>query len=135
MNAQQFDLIHESLNDALTDAVRAMGGSKKVASALWPSKPLDQAKNWLNDCLNPHRPEKLSLSEIMFLLRGAREIGYHGAMNYIAQECGYRIEPVEAQDEKERLIREFNESTRALAKIAERIERLANVPVKPRAVA
>ena len=130
MNAQQFDLIHESLNEALTDAVRALGGSKKVGSALWPSKPIDEAKNRLNDCLNPQRAEKLSLSEIMFLLRSAREIGYHGAMQYIAQESGYRIDPIEPHDEHAELQRQYIESVKVAARIAARLERLSFPNVK-----
>lgn len=126
----QFALIHETLNEAMTDAVRALGGAKKVAAVIWPSKPLDEAKNRLNDCLNPQRPEKLSLSEIMFVLRSAREIGYHGAMTFIAQECGYRVEPVEPLDEQAKLQREFIESVKASQKIAARLERLATPSVR-----
>lgn len=126
----QFELIHESLNEALTDAVRALGGAKKVGAAMWPSKPVDEAKNRLNDCLNPQRPEKLALSEIMFLLRSAREIGYHGAMQYIAQESGYRVEAVEPQDEQAALQREYIESVKVAQRIAARLERLSFPGVK-----
>ena len=47
--ASQYELIHETLNEAMTDAVRALGGSKKVGALLWPAKPVDEAKNRLND--------------------------------------------------------------------------------------
>ena len=126
--AGQYQLIHESLNEAMADAVRAVGGSKKVGSLLWPALPIEQAKNRLNDCLNAARPEKLSLAEVMFVLRAAHDAGYHGAMQYIAQESGYSLpQPVEPQDEAAQLQREFIEAVRASQKIAARLERL-NVP-------
>lgn len=136
MSANQYELIHETLNEAMTDAVRALGGSKKVGILLWPAKPIDEAKNRLNDCLNPARPEKLSLSEILWILRAAREAGYHGAMAFIAQECGYRIpEPVEPADEQAHLMRDYIESVRAQQKIAARLERIAGVTNNIKAVA
>lgn len=126
----QYALIHESLNEALTDAVRALGGSKKVGAALWPAIPMDEAKNRLNACLNITRPEKLSLSEILFILRWAREIGYHGAMHFIGQECGYHVEPVEPADEHAKLQRDYIEAVKLQAKIAARLEKLALPTIK-----
>lgn len=123
--AFQPELIHESIEDALRDAVRAAGGSKKIGSMLWPAKPLKEAENQVNDCINPMRRDKFSLAELLFILRAAREAGYHGAMSFIAQECGYRSEPVEPQDEQARLMRDFIEATKMQQKIAARLERLA----------
>jgi len=123
--AFQPELIHESIEDALRDAVRAAGGSKKVGPMLWPAKPLKEAENRVNDCINPDRAEKFSLAELLFVLRMAREAGYHGAMHFIADECGYRApEPLEPHDEQAKLMRDYIESVRVAQKIAARLERL-----------
>lgn len=126
--AFQPELIHESIEDALRDAVRAAGGSKKIGSMLWPAKPLKEAENQVNDCINPMRRDKFSLAELLFILRSAREVGYHGAMTFIAAECGYQAEPVEPQDEQAKLQREFIESVKAQGKILARLERLSPSP-------
>jgi hypothetical protein len=125
----QPELIHESIEDALRDAVRSAGGSKKVGPMLWPAKPQKEAENRVNDCINPNRDDKFSLAELLFVLRLAREAGYHGAMQFIAAECGYRSpEPLEPQDEQARLMRDFIEATKMQQKIAARLERLAISP-------
>jgi hypothetical protein len=135
MSQFQPQLIHESLLEALHDAVRAIGGTKKVGALLWPAKTIDEAKQRLNDCLNPHRAEKLSPEEVLYLLRTAREVGYHGAMDFIAAECGYtRPEPVAPSDELAQLQREFIATVKTQQALVARIERITQ-PVGPRAVA
>ena len=57
----QYALIHESLNEALTDAVRALGGSKKVGAALWPAIPMDEGAG--ADSLNASAAVALLLYE------------------------------------------------------------------------
>src|SRR6478609_8377608 len=127
----QPDLIHETIHDALRDAVRALGGSKRAGPLLWPTKTVKDAENRLNDCLNPDREQKFALSELIFLLRMAREVGYHGAMQFIASECGYRHpEPLEPHDEQAALQREYIETVKLQARIAARLERLSFPSVK-----
>lgn len=128
-------LFHETIYDALRSVVERAGGAKAVGTKLRPSKAPDEAGRWVLDCLNTSRAERFAPDDVMHLLRIGREIGYHGAMAYIADDAGYRCEPVEPQDEQAKLMREFNESTKALARIAERIERIAPAAAKPRAVA
>ena len=118
----QPELIHESIYDAMRDAVRAAGGSKKVGTMLWPAKSVTDATDRVNHCVNPNREEKFALTELLFILRAARESGYHGAMQFIAAECGYRQpDPLEPQDEQAALQREYIESVKAAQRIAARL--------------
>jgi len=57
----------------------------------------------------------------------ARKKGCHAAMTYLARELGYADpQPVEPEDEKAKLQRQFNESVAALLKMGERIQGLAS---------
>jgi hypothetical protein len=61
-----------------------------------------------------------------------RERGCHAVMTYLARECGYADPvPVEPEDERAALQRQFVEASRAIAVIAERIERMSR-PVEVR---
>lgn len=121
----QESLFHESIYDALRAIVERAGGAKNTGMRLRPSKSADEAGRWLLDCLNPSRAERLSPEDLLHLLRIGRDVGYHGAMTYLAGEAGYRAEPVEPEDERARLQREFVEAVKASAKIADKLERLA----------
>lgn len=125
----QSQLFHESLYDALKEVIQQAGGSKVVASKLWPEKTPDSAHRILLDCLNENRAEKLSPEQVLFLMRIGREVGCHAAINYMTRESGYSDpQPIEPEDEKAKLMREFITASKAMAMIS---ERLANVGLKP----
>jgi hypothetical protein len=127
----QQPLFLESINDALKAAVAGMGGTKVVGARMRPEMSPDHAGRWLADCLNGDRREHLSPERVVWLLREARAVGVHHAMGYIAQECGYNYIPVEPADERAELQRQYIEAAKAMARMAERIERVSG----PRAVA
>ena len=116
----------ETLTDALIECVKAAGGSKAVGVALWGSAGgVDVAQRRLLSCLNPERPEKLSLNEVLQILRLAREKGCHAGMEFLAAELGYTEPvPVDSKDEIAELLRQSNELRAQLVKSNERIERL-----------
>jgi hypothetical protein len=107
----------EDANEALREAVRALGGNKKVGALLRPELPLEQATNWLRDCLNPDRREKLSPEQAFLLLRLAREAGYHAAMTFIAGQIGYEARPVDVTERVAELQRSFVEAVSRLEQI------------------
>lgn len=114
-----------SINDALIEAVKAMGGSKQVAPLLWPEKAPDAAQRQLLDCLNPERPANLSPDHVMLVLRLARERGLHGALQAMCAELGYSEPlPVQPHDEAAELQRQYIAAARDMARIADRLERL-----------
>ena len=112
-------------NKALERVVIALGGSKKVAPLMWPDKTIGDAARYLCDCLNDERPAKLDFSQVLYILRKAKEAGIHIGMDFIADHVGYsHPTPIEPEDEAAALQRQFIESTHKMAAIAERIERL-----------
>lgn len=121
-------LFHESFNDALRELVAALGGTKLVGSKMRPELPPDHAGRWLNDCMNETRREHLAPEQVLWLLREGRAAGFHGAMGYVNSGCGYSVpQPVDPEDERAKLQREYIEAAKAMAKLADRIERTAPV--------
>lgn len=84
----------DTLNDALRSAVMALGGFKKVGGRLRPDD--ESADDWLRHCLNGGRRERLSPEQAIWLLREARNIGFHAAMDYLALSTGYKAVPVDS---------------------------------------
>ena len=115
-----------TLEDALKGAIAALGGAKKVGAIFKPDIESVDAANWLNNCLNPHKRDKLGPSQIMFILREARKIGHHGAINFICEDTGYTAPtPIEPETEEAALMREFNQHVKLQAELLDRIERVA----------
>lgn len=120
-------LFHESMNDAICDVVRVLGGKKKVGLMLRPEKDAEEASRWLSDCLNPERPAKLDPDQVLFLMREGRKVGCHSAINFICAEAGYSpAQPVEPQDEIAELQRSYIEATKQLMAMAARIEKVSS---------
>lgn len=121
----QAALFYESFNDALDACVKACGGAKVVACKIWPDKTPEAAHRLLLACLNESRDEKLGPDQVLFVLKLARERGFHAGMNYFARDCGYADPaPIEPEDEKARLQREFIDAQKAIQKLADRMERV-----------
>lgn len=119
----QLSLMHESLNDALREAVQAIGGTKKVGCMLWPEMTADHASSRLRDCLNTDRREKLSPEQVDMIGRMGRQVGCHAVASWMMRSMGYADPvPVEPEDEIARMQREFIEATKTLGQLAARIE-------------
>jgi len=120
---QQVEIFHETGEDALSDVVVATGGWKRVGCELWPDKGADEAGRLLRNCLNKDRAEKLSLDQILWLLRRGHEHGVHTGMHYLADAAGYsRPDPITPDDQRSELQRQFVESVKSLTGLAKRIE-------------
>jgi hypothetical protein len=127
----QMSLVHESITDALREAINACGGNKKVGPVLYPDLPVDQAAGRIRDCLNPDRRELFSPDQVVLIARLARDAGNHAIMNHLAVELGYlKPAPVEPEDEIARLQREFVEATKSLHSMATRIETITATAVR-----
>lgn len=122
-------LFCESLNDALHDVIRALGGMKAIGHELKPDMPIDQAGRWVADCLNHDRREHFTPEQVLWLLKRARKASCHSAVNFLLRESGYAdAVPVEPEDERARLQRDFIEASKRMEQIAERMERLSGKP-------
>lgn len=118
-------LFHESINDALREVVQALGGFKKVGTAMRPEKGADEAGRWLADCLNADRREHFDPDQLLWLLREGRTAGIHSAANFLMRDSGYADPtPIEPEDERARLQREFIAAAEGVQAIAERLTRL-----------
>lgn len=123
-------LIYDDLNDALADLVRALGGPKAVGAKLRPELPIEQAANWIRDCLNATRRETFHPAQLILLLRMGREAGFHGAKQFLDDDTGYtRSQPLDPQDQVAELQKAFIESVGHQRQIADRIERLTRSPL------
>jgi len=126
-------VLFQDVNDALTAAIHAIGGFKKVGIALRPELEVrpQQAAQWLRDCLNQDKRERLHPDQVMHLLRMAREGNYHAAKHWIDGQTGYsESTPLDPRDELAQLQGRFIEAVHMSRDIADKIERLARSPLK-----
>jgi hypothetical protein len=108
---------YETPEDALKAAVSALGGPKKVGVLLWPQledQP-DKAGRKLADHLNDERAEKLSLEQVVFIFRKAKQVGFHDGMYAFNRMCGYS--PSKPMDDAEELARKSAEAMALLEQL------------------
>lgn len=123
MEATQSQLFHDDIWQALGDCVRALGGNKKVGVLLRPEMDAQDAGRWLANCLSVVRPEKLCLEQVQWLLRESRKAGCHAGMTFLTRDAGYADPlPIEPEDERAALQREYIAAVKQLATISTRLE-------------
>lgn len=122
----QADLpFYDGPEEALKAAVQHLGGPKVVGGLLWPDKSPDSARTRLLDCLNTSRAERLDMTEAMFILRKAKEKGFHTAFAWLAGEVGYEApRPLTSAGEEDRLTTVIDNATRTLAAALPMLERM-----------
>lgn len=86
----EISLDYEDELDAAREAVRHAGGAKKVGPQMFPDKSVDSAARYLMDALNPSRAERLTPSQVLMLMRLAREAGFHGFATWWMRQAGYQ---------------------------------------------
>lgn len=119
----QQPLFCESFEEAIRGAVNSLKGPKAVGVMLWPELSADVAAKRLNHCLDPDRPEKLELSQVLLIAKRARLAGCHTVMGFLSQELDYAAPvAIDPESEVQRLQREYIAATAALVKLASRIE-------------
>jgi hypothetical protein len=124
-DTQTSPLFLDSIEEALKEAVRLMGGAKKVGGLMRPEMLADDAGRWLSNCFNDEKRDKLSLKQMAWILREAKKAGIHTAINYICNDAGYsNPAPIEPEDEKTRIQREFIESVRQQTSNLKRMEEM-----------
>jgi hypothetical protein len=122
---QQGALFYEDVFDVAKAAVQATGGTKVVASKLWPHKPIAEAQRELLDCLNRERPRKFCIEEFLAVLRMAREAGFHQAKHWIDTDTGYQpTMPADPKIERDRLAEELGRAAEHFKGLTRAVERL-----------
>lgn len=123
-------LFVEDINDALRDAVRALGGTKEVGRQLRPDLTADAAGAWLKDCLNPTRRERLDPGQVLWLIREGRRIGCHSVLWFICDDAGYVRPPaIEPKDEAAELQRQAIAAVKLLERLGPKLERILALKV------
>ena len=125
-------LFYDSFRDALRDDVQALGGPKEVGRILFPEKPVDQARNALNDRLNVERRERLSDEQEQMIMRLARERrGFSAAICYLCDAAGFeRPRALNPEDERAKRERELIETIRTAERLTEELRRLSPAAVR-----
>lgn len=123
-NPSQEQLFIESFPSAVEAIAARVGGMKGLGLSIWPAKGEDAGK-WLSDCLNPDRAAKLSISEIILIMRIGREAGVHTVMHWLADEVGYtHPAPITLDDRIDEATREMGRAADLLAKSLETLKLL-----------
>jgi hypothetical protein len=121
----QIPMFVEDYPEAIRAAVQALGGFKRVGSDLKPDLAIDAAGRWLADCLNPEKRDILPPSALAYIRRKAREKGCHILAAFEAQEAGYAAPvPINPEDEKLKIEREFVMHLKGARELVDRMERL-----------
>lgn len=129
MSAAQFELVIEDINAAMREIVRALGGAEAVGIRLHPEKTPTAAAQVVNDCLNPDRRARFNPEQVWLLFVWARQAGFHSAKRWFDEATGYTPgEPVEPEDERARVQREFIAAKKEMALMLARLERLDSAP-------
>lgn len=123
MNQPQ--LFHEDVFDALRADVQALGGYKKVGASMRPELAAAKAGEWLADCLNRTRTHKLDVEQVQWIAREARKVGSYCYVTWSMRDAGFADpQPLEPEDERAALMRQFNATAGELKGLLQRIEQL-----------
>jgi hypothetical protein len=124
MSTDQIPLFVEDYNEAIRATVQALGGFKRVGHELKPDLTVDAAGRWLADCCNPDKREKLAPTELAYIRRRARMAGVHVLAAFELRDAGYaEPQPIEPEDERAALMREFVQASRGFTGLLARMER------------
>jgi len=118
MEQTNIDSIPDDLTEALRATVMRLGGAKRIGQLLWPEKEIHRAAIDLDNALNRDRAEKLSLEQVDLIIAEGRKAGCHAVMQYLGSRHSYEVRPIEPEDERARLQREFIDHAKQLEQIA-----------------
>lgn len=115
--------ISADFRTALRTLITSCGGPKKVGSVLRPNMTPAAAGQWLLKAINAEERERLDLEDVVLLLRMGHDHAHHGAMSALADAALYTPpSPIEPEDRRAALKREFIEHAKRMEALAKRIE-------------
>ena len=123
--SDQIPLFVEDYLDAIRATVQTLGGFKRVGSEMRPDLAVEAAGRWLSDCCSTDRREKLDLTQVAWIRRRARQANVHILATFEMRDAGYADPlPVEPEDERAALQREFIQQTKNMEALVQRITRM-----------
>lgn len=119
----QENLWYDSAEEAVNAAIMKSGKAPKVvAVGLWPHMKMDSAYARLKNALNPDKPEKLTLDEIILICRLCEEFD---PLHYMADELSHTRPQFRApEDEEADLAHEAARLTQAVEQMTRRMRRI-----------
>jgi hypothetical protein len=120
-------LFYDDDLDALKATIQHLGGNKAVGVQLWPDKTPDAAGRSMADCCNTSRSERLSPSQLLFVMRLAREKNCHIMAEHLMSEAGYaKPVPIDPDEEASTIVERIDETLQGVGILVDRLERLRN---------
>lgn len=114
----QGELFYDSIEDALRATVEMMGGAKRVGTTLWPAKEAVAAQQQMLNCMDPGKPHKLALEELMLIARMAREREIHILGKFIAEALDYEFRVITPEDKAQKAAAQFADMRRQFMQMA-----------------
>jgi len=123
-NEAHIPMFVDDLNDALRATINALGGMKMVGAELKPELSAIDAGKWLADCVNPEKRTRLAPDQLAYVRRKARAAGIHILAAFEMRDAGYQPPvPVEPEDERAALQREFIEMGKRMEALLSQMQR------------
>lgn len=120
--SDQIPLFVEDYLDAIRATVQALGGFKRLGAEMRPDMGVEAAGRWLSDCCSHDRREKLDLTQLGWLRRQARQANVHILATFEMRDAGYGDPvPVEPEDERAALQRDFIQHAKQMEALVKRI--------------
>lgn len=114
---------NESIEDAIGDDVKSLGGPKTAAKHFYPDLTPDQGAAILRAWALANRAESPSPSQLFLLVELSKaKVGFSECARYQEHRLNCRIEWLHPEDEKARLQREFVNAVERLNSIQQRLE-------------
>jgi hypothetical protein len=74
------------------------------------------------DCINPGRPEKLDLSQVMWVFTQSKNLGFHDPFAWFSDEIGYDVKPIPKEEEMDRVTSVVEQAAKTLAAAIEKLD-------------
>lgn len=122
----QLELPPTSVREALESEIMLAGGWRLVAKALYPEKykeSPDSAIRFLRNQVNPEHHQKLDYYQAQLIKQLAREkAGRSALVEFDCSDLAYsKPSPIEPEDEKAKLQREYINSVKTLERLASQL--------------
>lgn len=122
---QQDPLFFDSIDDAIGNAVQALGGFKRVAGDLWPAMKAESAYAKLKAALDPAKTrENLDQHEIQLIGERAAAVGNYAIPRWFSERCGGEFRVVSPVERAQDLQQRFDNGVGELRHLVERMEKL-----------
>lgn len=104
--------------------------SKEIGSILWPHKSPEDARDYLLNCLDRDRKEKLDIEQVLWIIRKANDAGCHIPMAFICDDTNYqRTTPIVPQQQVADLQKRYIAAVKEIRELSIQMDKkLAELP-------